>query len=122
MVLLEFRGGLAVRYLLPRRQRMEGSSIRFVRELLFRRPLPFAHFFAFSARGRTSDVGAGAKPIAMRSWRKGEITPYKWVHPEEERWVSSWTLMDRTALKDKTPFLATPARVYLRSPKNRQIQ
>ena len=43
MVLLEFRSGLAFRYLLPRRQRMEGPSIKLVRDLLLRRSFFFGH-------------------------------------------------------------------------------
>ena len=43
MVLLEFRGGLAFRYLLPRRQRMQGPSISLVRDLLLRRSFFFGH-------------------------------------------------------------------------------
>src|SRR5882672_1369347 len=48
MVCLEFRGGLTVRYCLPRRQRMEGPSIGLVRDLLLRRSFLFAHFLALS--------------------------------------------------------------------------
>ena len=43
MVLLEFRGGLAFRYLLPRVQRMERPSISLVRDLLLRRSFFFGH-------------------------------------------------------------------------------
>jgi hypothetical protein len=38
---------LAVRYRLPRGQRVKGPSIGLVRDLLLRRSFLFAHFFAF---------------------------------------------------------------------------
>jgi hypothetical protein len=44
----ERRSGLAIRYRLPRRQRVKGPSIGLVRDLLLRRSFLFAHRFAFS--------------------------------------------------------------------------
>jgi hypothetical protein len=50
VVVLKRRFGLAVRYSLPRRQRVKGPSIGLVRDLLLCRSFFFAHFFAFSTK------------------------------------------------------------------------
>src|SRR2546425_12733118 len=69
VVCMEFWLGLAVRYRLPRRKRVESPSIELVRNLLLGRPLRLDHLlFPFSPRStsrrKLSNIASAKTPIS----------------------------------------------------------
>lgn len=89
MVRLELWLGLTVRYRLPRRQRIEGPSIGFVRDLLLDGSLRFDHLlFTFSPRGalviRPNQMGAcsAASPAGVSLISDLWPPPRRSIHPK----------------------------------------
>ena len=64
---MEFWLGLAVRYRLPRRKRVESPSLEFVRNLLLGRPLRLDHLlFPFSPSSTSRRMASGAASGGIR--------------------------------------------------------
>src|SRR5256886_9761829 len=69
VVCMEFWLGLAVRYRLPRRKRVESPSLELVRNLLLGRPLRLDHLLFPSARVR---LGGGSS-VMQRSGSSSQV-------------------------------------------------
>src|SRR2546425_7707973 len=65
VVCMEFWLGLAVRYRLPRRKRVESPSLELVRNLLLGRPLRLDHLFFPFSPSSTSRRMATERPVSF---------------------------------------------------------
>jgi hypothetical protein len=76
VILLKFWSSLAVRYRLPRRQRVKGPSIGLVRDLLLRRSFLFAHCFILSHLDQPADASGQFNWIVELRGQLFSATPH----------------------------------------------